>query len=323
MTIVSALGLVIAGLALLAVGGELLVRGATLLARIAGLTPAVIGLTIVAIGTSLPELVVSVTASAKAEADLAIANVIGSNLVNITATLGLAGLILPLPTRTTVVRLEWPVLLVASAATLVTMRDGMIDRYEASFFLISLASFIAYAIHIARRDATRMEQEALADQVAEYTPRRARGIPYAAGLIVVGLALLIAGGDLLVNGAVDLAAFLGVSQRIIGLTVVAIGTGVPEIAATIVAAVRKEADLALGNLIGSNVFNLLGILGAAALVRPLRFDPALIRSDAWWMIGSVVLLLPLMLLRRRVDRREGALLLGVYATYLVLLIRAA
>jgi cation:H+ antiporter len=320
---IGALGLVAAGLALLAVGGELLVRGSTLIARIAGLTPAVIGLTIVAIGTSLPELVVSVAASAKAQADLAIANVIGSNIINLTATLGLAALIMPLPTRTTVVRLEWPVLLVASTATVVTMRDGMIDRYEASFFLISLVTFIAYAIHIARRDATRGEQEALADQVEVHTPPLTRGVVYSLGLVAVGLAMLIAGGNLLVNGAVALAETMGVSDRVVGLTVVAIGTGAPEIAATVVAAMRRQADLAMGNLIGSNIFNLLGILGMAALLRPLRFDAELVRTDGWWMIASVVLLLPLMLLGKRVTRLEGALLLGIYATYLVLLIRSA
>jgi cation:H+ antiporter len=317
-----AIGLVVLGLLLLAIGGEVLVRGATRIARIAGLTPAVIGLTVVAIGTSLPELVVSVSAAAKAQADLAIANVIGSNILNITGTLGLVALLTPLPTRTTMVRLEWPVLLLATAATLLVLRDGAIDRYEAGFFLIALVVFIAYSIHIARAEATSHEQASLADQVEIHSPGRPRGIAYSLALIVAGLVLLVAGGDSLVNGAVRLARSLGVTERMIGLTVVAIGTGAPEIAATVIAALRRQSDLAMSNLIGSNIFNLLGILSAAALVRPLLFDYEALATDGWWMLGATVLLLPIMLIARRVTRIEGALLILVYAAYLFFIMRA-
>jgi cation:H+ antiporter len=300
-----------------------LVRGATRLARIAGLTPSVIGLTVVAIGTSLPELVVSVAAASKSQADLAIANVIGSNIINITGTLGLVALIAPLPARTTLVRLEWPVLLLSSAAALLVMRDGLIDRYEASFFLIALVVFIAYSIRIARREATQAEQKALAEQATEHSARAERGMLYSATISAAGLALLIVGGDLLVTGAVQLARAIGASERIIGLTVVAIGTGAPEIAATVIAAVRRQTDLAMANLIGSNVFNLLGILGVAALWHPLRFDSALVTQDAWWMLGTAALLLPVILIGARVTRLEGGLLLALYAAYLVIVIRGA
>ena len=314
--------MVFSGVVLLALGGEALVRGATRLARVAGLTPAVIGLTVVAIGTSLPELVVSMAAGAKGQADLAVANVIGSNILNITGTLGLVALITPLPARTTLVRLEWPVLLLASGAALLVMRDGLIDRYEASFLLLALLVFTAYSVHIARRDATSAERAALAHQVSEHAPGRERGVLYSLIVLVVGLALLIAGGDLLVNGAVSLARSYGLSERLIGLTVVAIGTGAPEIAATVIAAVRKETDLAMGNLIGSNIFNILGILGAAALWSPLRFNPALTAFDGWWMLGSVVLLLPVILIGARVTRVEGAVLLALYTAYLTYLVRS-
>jgi cation:H+ antiporter len=319
----TALLLVLTGLVLLAVGGEVLVRGATRLASIAGLTPAVIGLTVVAIGTSLPELVVSVAAAANGRADLAIANVLGSNIVNITGTLGLVALIYPVATRVTVVRLEWPVLLVATAAALVAMRDGMIDRFEAGFFLISLVTFIAYSIHLARREASAAEKSALAEQAESHSVSQSHGIPYSLFFVALGLIMLIAGGDVMVKGAVGLARSFGVSERIIGLTIVAIGTGAPEIATTVIAAVRKQADLAMGNLIGSNIFNLLGILGTAALWRPLQFDATVVRGDGWWMLAAVVLLLPIMLIARRVTRIEGAILVGVYAVYLITVIRTA
>lgn len=317
----TALLFVLAGLVLLAVGGELLVRGATRLASIAGLTPAVIGLTVVAIGTSLPELVVSVAASANAKADLAIANVLGSNIVNITGTLGLVALIYPVSTRITTVRLEWPVLLVATAAGLVAMRDGMIDRFEAGFFLISLVTFIAYSIHLARREASAAEKTALAEQAESHSVNKSHGIPYSLFFVALGLTMLIAGGDLLVNGAVALARSFGVTERIIGLTIVAIGTGAPEIATTVIAAVRKQADLAMGNLIGSNIFNLLGILGTAALWRPLQFDATIMRGDGWWMLVAVVLLLPIMLIGKRITRIEGLILTAVYGAYLFTVIQ--
>jgi cation:H+ antiporter len=319
----TAAGLLLLGLVLLAGGGEVLVRGATRLARIVGLTPAVIGLTVVAIGTSLPELVVSVSASVKGQADLAIANVVGSNIVNITATLGLVALISPLPTRTTVVRLEWPVLLIATAAALLFSRDGELDRYEGMFFLIALIVFIAYSVLIARREASQAERSALAEHASAHELAKTHGVPYSVAALLCGLGLLILGGNLLVSGAISLSRALGVSERVIGLTVVAIGTGAPEIAATVIAAIRKQADIAMGNLIGSNIFNILGILGAAALWRPLHFDSALVRVDGWWMFGTVALLLPIMLIGKRVTRFEGALLIAIYVRYLFVVIGRA
>jgi cation:H+ antiporter len=306
-------------LLLLAFGGEVLVRGATRIARFAGVTPAVIGLTVVAIGTSLPEMVVSLAASVDGRADLAVANVIGSNIINLTGTLGLIALIRPLPARTTLVRFEWPVLLLATTAALVILRDSVVDRAEGGFFLIALAVFTAYSVHLARKQVLPHEQAALVDQTSAHAPGRQRGLAYSLGVTAAGLGLLILGGDLLVDGAVRLAGALGVSERIIGLTIVAIGTGAPEIAATLIAAVRNETELAMANLIGSNIFNLLGILGAAALLRPLHFDASAVATDRWWMFGSVALLLPVMLIGSRVTRLEGALLLAIYVVYVALI----
>ncbi len=301
-------------------GGEILVRAAVQLARHARITPAVIGLTVVAIGTSLPELVVSVAASTEGRGDLAIANVLGSNILNITATIGLAALITPLPARTSLVRLEWPVLLLASVAALLTMRDGVIDRQEAGFLLLGLIVFTVYAVRVAHaEESARQEAESAANAAS---PTSEWGLLASIGALALGLTLLLVGGESLVSGAVALASASGVSERVIGLTIVAIGTGAPEIAASAMAALRGQPDLAIGNVIGSNIFNVLGILGVAALWRPVGFDAVSATVDGWWMVGTVVLLLPVILIGRRVTRPEGALLIIVYAAYLFTVLNA-
>lgn len=318
--------LLLAGLALLAVGGEALVRSATTIAELAGVSPAVIGLTVVAIGTSLPELVVSVLASARGEPDLAVANVVGSNIFNIAATLGITAMIIPLPVHGSAVRLEWPVMFVASLVTLVVARDGMIDRVEGVVLLIALVLFIAYTVRVARRDVSKAEAIQLAEQVEARDIDRpgttgAPSLSFTLAILAAGVGGLVAGGHFLVDGAVQLARLGGLSERVIGLTIVAGGTGAPELATSLVAAFRKRTDVAIANMIGSNIFNLLGILGLTALISPVPVAPALVRSDMWWMIGSSLLLLPLLRSGSRLSRLEGAVLAGVYVAYLVVLLR--
>jgi cation:H+ antiporter len=330
MDVLTAIGLVLLGLALLAGGGEALVRAATTLAELAGVTPAVIGLTVVAIGTSLPELVVSLVAATQGEPDLAVANVVGSNIFNVAATLGLTALIVPLPVHGSAVRLEWPVMFAASFLGLLLARDGYIDRLEGGFFLVTMILFIAYTVHVARTAVGTAEVRQLAQEI------EARDIDIAAAgarsprprllvtlaVLVLGLGALVAGGRLLVDGAIALARIAGVTERVIGLTIVAGGTGAPELATSLVAAFRKRTDVAIANMIGSNIFNILGILGLAALVAPIPVSPALIRSDMWWMIGTALLLLPVMRFEARITRPEGGLLVSVYVAYLVVLLRA-
>ena len=330
MDVLTAIGLVLLGLALLAGGGEALVRAATTLAELAGVTPAVIGLTVVAIGTSLPELVVSLVAATQGEPDLAVANVVGSNIFNVAATLGLTALIVPLPVHGSAVRLEWPVMFAASFLGLLLARDGYIDRLEGGFFLVTMILFIAYTVHVARTAVGAAEVRQLAQEI------EARDIDIAAAgarsprprllvtlaVLVLGLGALVAGGRLLVDGAIALARIAGVTERVIGLTIVAGGTGAPELATSLVAAFRKRTDVAIANMIGSNIFNILGILGLAALVAPIPVSPALIRSDMWWMIGTALLLLPVMRFEARITRPEGGLLVSVYVAYLVVLLRA-
>lgn len=321
METVPAIGGIVLGLALLAGGGEGLVRGATTLARLAGVTPAVIGLTVVAMGTSLPELVVSVLASVEGRPDIAVGNVVGSNIFNVGAVLGAAALVAPLVVHGSAVRLEWPVMFVVSWLGLLLMRDGVVDRLEGGFLLTALVVFTAYTIRVGRVAVVGEEEAEFSAEIETRTLRgRAREYGVAVALVLGGMALLVVGGQVLVNGAVVLARLAGWSERVIGLTIVAAGTSAPELAASVVAAVRGRTDVALANVIGSNIFNVLGILGTGALILPLRVAPGIVASDAWWMIGAAGMLLPLMLSGRRISRLEGAVLLAGYAVYLRLLI---
>ncbi|HET9426465.1 MAG TPA: calcium/sodium antiporter [Gemmatimonadaceae bacterium] len=323
-----AVGLLVVGLILLAGGGEALVRAATTLAELAGVSPAVIGLTVVAIGTSLPELVVSLVAATEGQPDLAIANVVGSNIFNITATLGLTALILPLPVHGQAVKLEWPVMFVASFMCLLVARDGRIDRVEGGFFLVAMVMFIAYTVRVARKDVVGAERQQLTAQVEARDidtmrrPARPRLLLVSLSVLAAGIVGLVIGGRLLVDGAVSLARLAGMTERVIGLTIVAAGTGAPELATSMVAAYRKRTDVAVANMIGSNIFNIFGILGVTALVAPVPVPPAMVASDMRWMIGSTLLLLPLLRSEARLSRAEGGLLLTVYGVYLTLLLRA-
>jgi cation:H+ antiporter len=252
--------------------------------------------------------------------------VVGSNIFNIAATLGLTAMIIPLPVHGTAVRLEWPVMFVASLLTLVVARDGSIDRVEAVVMLVMLVVFVAYTVRVARRDVTNAEARQLADHVQSRdigsgAATRSR-LPVALALLLVGVGALVAGGNFLVDGAVRLARLAGMTERVIGLTIVAGGTGAPELATSLVAAFRRRTDVAIANMIGSNIFNLLGILGVTALLTPIPVSAALVQSDMWWMIGSAVLLLPFLRTDARISRGEGAVLAGGYVTYLVTLLRS-
>lgn len=326
MTLAAAVGLVLLGLALLAGGGDLLVRGATTVARLAGLTPAVIGLTVVAMGTSLPELTVSVMASLRGQPDIAVGNVVGSNIANIGLILGIAAVVCPLPIRGSVVRLEWPVMFLASAAFYLVARDLVLDRLEAGFFLLSLIAFLGYSVRLARREVTAEQERAFEQEVSQFAVDRparrlhVKRLGLSLALLVVGIALLVLGGKWLVDGAVRLAELAGLTERVIGLSIVAVGTSAPEIATSVVAAVRRQADIAVANAIGSNIFNLLGIMGTAGLILPLRVSPGMLGSDVWWMLGIAVLLLLLIRVGMNLSRTNGVLLLASYAVYLGLLL---
>lgn len=313
--------LIILGLLLLVLGGEALVRGATLLARSLGMPAALVGLTVVAIGTSVPELVVSILAALAGSPDLAVGNVIGSNLFNLTFALGAAAVVAALSVRGQAIKLEWPVLMIATLVTLALLRDGSLDRLEATVLVAGLVGFIAWTVRLASVAITREEEVDLRELVSDRL-RLLRDWPrtLAVVLVLVGCALLFAGGRGVVDGAAAMARAMGVTDRVIGLTVVAIGTGLPELVTSVVAAARRESDIAVANMIGSCIFNLLGILGLSALVHPIRFDPALASTDAAWLVAATALIWPVLHTGRVVTRREGLLLITGYGVYLAFLL---
>jgi cation:H+ antiporter len=261
-------------------------------------------------------------AGLEGQPDIAVGNVVGSNIFNVAGALGLTALLLPLPVHGSAVRLEWPFMFLASCLCLVVARDGLLDRAEGAFFVLAMALFVAYTVRVARREVQPVERAELAEAVDERTlPPRRRRAAVAGALVLVGVALLVVGGRLLVDGAVSLARLAGLSERVIGLTVVAAGTGAPELATSVVAALRGRTDVAVANMIGSNIFNILGILGVAALLQPLAVAPAIVGSDMWWMLGTALLLFPLMRSGSRLVRAEGAVLVTAYVVYVALLLR--
>ncbi len=313
--------LFLAGLATLVLGGDLLVRGASRLALSFGLTPLVVGLTVVAFGTSAPEMAVGVGAAARGQSDLALGNAIGSNIFNVLFILGLSALIRPLSVSMQVIRQEVPILLGATALLVVLALDHRIDAFDAALLLACLAGYTVFLLRQARRAAS---DEAQADGHA--SARRWLGPVL---FISVGLALLVLGSEMLVSSAVTLARELGVSELVIGLTIVAAGTSMPEVAASIIATLRGERDIAIGNVIGSCVFNLLGVLGLTALAAQwfagasVQVPPSVMHFDLW-VLGAVSLAcLPVFFSGRQISRWEGALFLSYYAAYTLFLILRA
>jgi cation:H+ antiporter len=316
--------LISGGFVLLVSGGEALVRGASGIALYARVTPTVVGLTVVAAGTSMPELVVSVQAALAGSPGLTVGNVVGSNIFNIAAILGITALVRPLRVRGNAVRLEWPVMTLAAFQLHLLARDGAVDRLEGGFLFGALVAFVAYAVWVGRTATAPGEAEQY-EEVATASFGRTGATALALNLaaVAVGSGLLAGGSTALVGGATSLARGLGVSDTIIGLTVVAAGTSTPELVTSLTAARRGQDDISVGNAIGSNIFNVLGIVGCTALIRPLTVPNEILVRDNWWMIGASLLLFPLMKSGLRIRRLEGALLFGLFATYMTLLVLSA
>jgi cation:H+ antiporter len=312
----SSIALVALGVLLLVAGGEALLRGAVGFATLCRMTPAVIGLTIVAAGTSVPELAVSGIAAANGQTDIAIANVVGSNIFNATVILGLCAIIRPMPIVGNTLRLEYPALASATILGVLVCLDGVIDRWEGAFLLAVYVGFNVYLVRIVRAQVLASEAAALTVEVGELKPTPTPRHWVSAMFLVAGIVLLGGGAHATVSGAVGIARLLGLSDRIIGLTIVSIGTGLPEVVASLISSVRGRSDVAIGNVIGSNIFNLLVILGVCSAVAPLAVPQAIAANDVWWMVGVTALLLPLMVRGLRVNRWEGGLLIVVYGAYL-------
>lgn len=306
--------LICGGIVLLTAGAEGLVRGSSGLAEKIGISRLVIGLTIVAFGTSSPELMVSVTAAMTGNSAIALGNVIGSNIANIALITGLSVLIHPLTVSKDIVRLQIPFLIVISTLLCLVYIDGDLQMYEGLVFLVIFVSFLAYTIRMSRNALHNSDMNGIRKKEQAEGGMLTR-LPVLIGMIVIGLLFLMAGADLFVKGAILCSEFFGVSQGTVGLTIVALGTSLPELATSTVAAFKGESDIAIGNIVGSNVFNILAILGITALIQPIP-QTGIATTDFLFMLGTAVLLLPLSKSGFIVDRREGMLLLVIYAGYL-------
>ncbi len=315
------------GTVFLVAGAEFLVRGASRLARTVGLSPLVIGLTVVAFGTSAPEMAISVKAALAGEADIAFGNVVGSNIFNVLFILGLSALLAPLAVCRQVVRMDVPVMITVSGLVWLLALDGRVDRLEGTGLFAAFLLYTAFLVIKGRRESAAEAQAtgraAGGDAASPVQGRKVLALSSATAL--AGLAILVLGARWLVAGAVSLAQMLGVSELVIGLTVVAAGTSLPELVTSVVAALRNERDIAVGNVVGSNVFNILAVLGGAAAASPrgVGAAPAALSFDVPVMTAAAAACLPVFFTGGRIARREGALFLGFYVAYVCYLVMAA
>jgi cation:H+ antiporter len=309
-------------IALLLGGGDMLVRGASSLARSLGVSPLVIGLSIVAFGTSAPELAVNVLAALDGRGEISFGNIIGSNLANIGLVLAVAALLRPIAIKAPLIWREIPMMLLATAVAVVLALDGPLDsigadRYGRSDGILLLLLFVVFLWYtVADVLAGRGRDEFIEEAGAYAASEKTRSVPLASGLTLLGLVGLTAGGRLAVDSAASLARDIGVSEAVIAMTLIAVGTSLPELVTSIVAALRAEMDLAVGNVVGSNIFNLLFVLGITASIRPVPLPRGAYADLAVVSILSVLLFGAAILNRRRIVRSEAALLLVVYVVYL-------
>jgi cation:H+ antiporter len=309
------------GLVLLFLGGSALVRGAVSVARRAGLSPLVIGLTLVGFGTSMPELLTSVDAALAGSPGIALGNVVGSNIANILLVLGLAALIYPMRVSSVAFRRDGALVMAASLICVGVFFVGEVGRVIGLLLLGLLAAYIV----LMYREESKSGVGTAAHQAADSDKGRARPDKLWIGIVALigGIALTMAGARLMVGSSIALAEIAGLSETVIGLTIVAVGTSLPELVTSVVAAYRREADIALGNVIGSNVFNVLGILGVTVIVQPLTVPAELLGLDVWVMLAATVVLVIFAVSAWRISRWEGAVLLGAYGAYVGYLVAAA
>lgn len=314
----------ILGLAALTLGAELMVRGAARLALTFGISPLVVGLTIVAFGTSAPEMAVSAGAALSGSGDLAIGNVVGSNIANILLILGLSALIVPLAVNEQIIRQEIPIMIGASLLFLVLALDGNISRLEGGLLFSLVIVYTVFLVTQSRRASKATEAE-FADEMPDTSSKWDAHWSVQMLLVLAGLGLLVLGADWLVDAAVAVARMFGVSDLVIGLTVVAVGTSMPEIATSLVAAFRGQRDIAVGNVVGSNIFNVFACLGFAGLIADggIVVSEAARNFDLWVMLAVAFACLPIVVTGREIARWEGGVFIGYYVAYTLYLVLAA
>jgi len=305
--------LLIIGLIVLIVGGDYLVRGSSSIALRLHLSPLVVGLTIVAFGTSAPELLISVQSALKGSPDIAMGNVVGSNICNLALVLGLTAVINPVKVQPNSIRFDWPMTMGASILLFLVIREGILDALEGIIFLVAISIYLFLIIRQSRIDVKSQKKSETQEEDIPDAP--SRQIWKDIFFIGLGCVALYYGSEWFVSSAKDLALSLGIEERVVGLTVVALGTSLPELVTAAVASFKGETDLALGNLMGSNIFNILSILGITAIIKPIYVHEVILNKDIVWMLMITLIILPLMVVRREVGRADGIVLLIVYTVY--------
>lgn len=314
----------LAGLALLVVGAEFLVRGSSRAAAAMGISPLIVGLTVVAFGTSAPELAVSVQSALKGNADIAVGNVVGSNIFNVLLILGISAAIVPLTVTRQLIRLDVPIMIVASGVAWLMAANGVISRWEGMLLFAGIVCYTAFLIRTARRESQAGKEE-FSEEFGAKAPASAKFWVTCVVLTLGGLGMLILGSDWLVSGAVSIAKSLGVSDLVIGLTIVAGGTSAPELVTSIVAASKGERDIAVGNIVGSNIFNILCVLGISSTIVPggIQVGASAIHFDFPIMLGVALACFPIFFTGNIVSRKEGLLFVFFYVAYTVYLVLGA
>ena len=318
--------LLIGGLMALVAGASLLVRGASGLALSVGVSPLVVGLTVVAFGTSAPEMAVSVGAVLHGQSDIAVGNVVGSNIFNVLFILGVSALIVPLVVHVQLIRQEVPVMVAASVLALSLMADGRISMFEGGLMFALLIAYTAYLVAQSRRESQAVVAELASDVSVSSRAAWDSTLAVQLGLVIVGLVLLVYGSDWLVTSAVTIALHFGVSDLVVGLTIIAMGTSMPELATSVVAAMKGERDIAVGNIVGSNIFNVLGCLGLSGLVSGstgIAVAPSVLVFDIWVMLAVALACLPIFIAGKTITRWNGAMFIGFYVAYVLYLVLAA
>jgi len=306
--------LLLAGLFILILGGDFLVKGASNIALRLKLSPLVVGLTIVAFGTSTPELLISLKAALAGSPDLTMGNIVGSNICNLALVLGVTALISPIHVGQDSVKIDWPVAMGSSLMLFFMARSGTLVATEGIIFITILVVYVVFLIVKSRKEH-QYSQSKVDGTETDFVRTTTRQVLKDLFFIFLGCVGLYFGAEWFVGGAQELARFLGVSERVIGITVLALGTSLPELTTAVIASLKKQTDLALGNLLGSNIFNVLSILGITTIIVDIDVNKTILNIDMLWMLGITFLILPFMITSRHIERWEGGLLLMIYVYY--------
>lgn len=309
--------ILIVGLFFLIMGGDFLVRGASKIALRLHISPLVVGLTIVAFGTSAPELLISVNAALNGSPDIAMGNVIGSNICNLALVLGITAILSDMKVQQASIKVDWPMAMGSSLLLYFLLFDHALGKIEGAVFVTILVIYIIIIIRKSRKE-TKMMRDVEKDIELPSLPSGKLGKDIL--FITVGCAGLYFGAEWFVGAAQELAGALGISDRVIGLTIVALGTSLPELVTAVVASLKKETDLALGNLMGSNIFNILSILGITSLITDIHVSEEILKVDMLWMLGLTFAIMPIMVTKGKIERIEGIFLVMVYIIYISLVL---